>query len=119
MQYSPARRTALVLCGTGAHGAYHAGVLRALQEAGIKIDVVGGQGIGAAGAGLAAIDGGSRLWEAGGVWRSHTSNRFYGWTPAIRAVRWSLQAIVLIGVLSLIAFANASLPWSLKCTPSW
>ena len=37
--YSPSRRTALVLTGTGAHGAYHAGVLRALQEAGVKIDV--------------------------------------------------------------------------------
>ena len=30
--YSPERRTALVLCGTGAHGAYHAGVLRALER---------------------------------------------------------------------------------------
>ncbi len=56
--YSPERRTALVLCGTGAHGAYHAGVLRALHEAGVKIDVVAGQGIGAGGAALAAIGGG-------------------------------------------------------------
>ena len=53
-RYSPERRTALVLCGTGAHGAYHAGVLRALQEAGVKIDVMAGQGAGAAGAALAA-----------------------------------------------------------------
>ena len=36
-----------MLCGTGAHGAYHAGVLRALQEAGVKIDVMAGQGVGA------------------------------------------------------------------------
>ena len=61
--YSPERRTALVLCGTGAHGAYHAGVLRALQEAGVKIDLVAGQGIGAGGAALTAIGGSSRLWE--------------------------------------------------------
>jgi NTE family protein len=60
MQYSPSRRTALVFCGTGAHGAYHAGVLRALQEAGVKVDVAAGQGIGAAAAVLAAIDGASR-----------------------------------------------------------
>ena len=59
--YSPERRTALVLCGTGAHGAYHAGVLRALQEAGVKIDVIAGQGIGAGAAALAAIDGAARL----------------------------------------------------------
>ena len=49
--YSPERRTALVLCGTGAHGAYQAGVLRALQEAGVKIDVMAGQGVGAGAAG--------------------------------------------------------------------
>ena len=55
MQYSPARRTALVLCGTGAHGAYHAGALRALQEAGVKIDIVAGQGIGAGAAIMNAI----------------------------------------------------------------
>jgi hypothetical protein len=78
VQYSPSRRTALVLCGTGAHGAYHAGVLRALQEAGVKIDLVSGQGVGAAGAVLAAMDGASRLWEANGVWRSPQVERFYG-----------------------------------------
>ena len=38
--YSPKQRTALVLSGTGTAGAYHAGVLRALQEAGVKLDVV-------------------------------------------------------------------------------
>ena len=95
MQYSPSRRTALVLCGTGAHGAYHAGVLRALQEAGVKIDVVAGQGIGAAAAVLAAIDGGSRLWEADGLWRSPQVKRFYRfnifrWRPRTRRAIGSL-----------------------------
>ncbi|HMB81767.1 MAG TPA: patatin-like phospholipase family protein, partial [Vicinamibacterales bacterium] len=42
--YSPQRRTALVLTGTGTAGAYHAGVLRALHEAGVKIDIVAGRG---------------------------------------------------------------------------
>ena len=84
MQYSPSRRTALVLCGTGAHGAYHAGVLRALQEAGVKIDVVAGQGVGAAAAVLAAIDGGSRLWDADGIWRSPEVKRFY----RLKIFRW-------------------------------
>ena len=78
MQYSPSRRTALVLCGTGAHGAYHAGVLRALQEAGVRIDLVAGHGVGAAGAMLSAIDGGGRLWEPAGVWRSAQSRSLYG-----------------------------------------
>ena len=95
MQYSPSRRTALVLCGTGAHGAYHAGVLRALQEAGVKIEVVAGQGIGAAGAVLAAIDGGSRLWDTDGIWRSPQAKRFYRfrifkWQRRMRRVSGSL-----------------------------
>ena len=63
--YSPEKRTALVFSGSGAHGAYHAGVLKALQEAGVKVDIVAGHGIGAATAAFAAIDGGARLWEIG------------------------------------------------------
>src|SRR5438132_1222159 len=43
--YSPQRRTALVLTGTGTAGAYHAGVLRALHEAGVKLDMVAGRGL--------------------------------------------------------------------------
>ena len=75
--YSPERRTALVMCGTGAHGAYQAGVLRAVQEAGVKIDVMAGQGIGAASAAVAAIDGISQLSEAGGLWRTDAVRRLY------------------------------------------
>jgi predicted acylesterase/phospholipase RssA len=37
--YSPKRRTALVFTGSGTTGAYHAGVLKALDESGVKIDV--------------------------------------------------------------------------------
>ena len=109
MQYSPSRRTALVLCGTGAHGAYHAGVLRALQEAGVKIDVVAGEGVGAAGAVLAAIDGGSRLWEADGIWRSEKPGRFYDWTPGVRIVQRSVLAIVTVLILSLIALLSVGM----------
>ena len=46
-QYSTRLRTALVLTGVGTAGAYHAGVLRALHEAGVKIDLVAGRGVGA------------------------------------------------------------------------
>jgi hypothetical protein len=91
--YSPDRRTALVFCGTGAHGAYQAGVLRALQEAGVKIDVVAGQGVGAATAALAAIDGGSRLWEASGVWRGGAAARLYGWKRTLLAAGWLFVAL--------------------------
>ena len=93
MQYSPSRRTALVLCGTGAHGAYHAGVLRALQEAGVRIDLVAGHGVGAAGAMLSAIDGSARLWEPAGIWRSPQSHTLYAFTPAMRIALWTCLAL--------------------------
>ena len=43
-RYIPHLRTALVLTGTGTAGAYHAGVIRALHEAGVKVDLVAGRG---------------------------------------------------------------------------
>jgi len=97
VSYSPGRRTALVMCGTGAHGAYHAGVLRAIQEAGVKIDLVAGQGIGAGAAALAAIDGSVRLWEPNGLWRSRGAQNLYTWKPLLRAAGWI--AVLLAGVL--------------------
>jgi hypothetical protein len=108
--YSPLRRTALILGGAGADGAYHAGVLRALHEAGVKIDLVGGHGVGAASAALAAIDGAVRLWEPDGVWRAERAGRLYGWTRAVRVVL-ALAAATLVGLLGLalpaIAFVLA------------
>src|SRR5205085_8368366 len=82
--YSPQLRTALVLTGTGTAGAYHAGVLRALHEAGVKIDVVAGRGVGVIGALFAAIDGAQRLWEEKGFWRAPPVRSFYGWDPILQ-----------------------------------
>jgi hypothetical protein len=98
--YSPQIRTALVLTGTGTAGAYHAGVLRALHEAGVKIDLVGGRGIGVVSAMFAAIDGAQRLWEGGGFWRSPAVRSLYAWQLPARIVIWSLA----------IAFAVVALP---------
>jgi len=97
--YSPERRTALVLSGTGADGAYHAGVLRALHETGIKVDMVCGRGIGALGAVLYAVDGASRLWEPGGPWRGTGPSMFYRWRWPFRWLR--LLLIALLGVLAI------------------
>src|SRR5262245_34396442 len=103
--YSPSRRTALVLTGTGAHGAYHAGVLRALQEAGVKIDIIAGQGVGAGGAALGAIDGAARLWDAQGIWRSPAVRQLYTWRKPLRVAAWVglvLATILLAPVLLLL-----------------
>ena len=89
--YSSTLRTAVVLTGTGTAGAYHAGVLRALHEAGVRVDLVAGRGIGAMSAMFAAIDGGARLWDAQGIWRGGV-NRLYGWRPRLKAVAWALAA---------------------------
>ncbi len=106
--YSPARRTAVVLSGTGAHGAYHAGALRALQEAGVKIDLMAGHGVGAAGAAVAAIDGQGRLSDPDGLWASPQVPTLYGWTPLVRRAAWLAVAIalVLLGPPALLVVAS-------------
>ena len=106
--YAPHIRTALVLTGTGTAGAYHAGVLRALHEAGVKIDLVAGRGIGAVGAAFAAVDGASQLWDPAGLWSARGATRLYHWRPALRAAAWilgvALGGLVLpLGVVVLAA----------------
>jgi hypothetical protein len=110
--YSPERRTALVLTGTGADGAYHAGVLRALNEAGIKIDLVCGRGIGAVGAVLMAVDGASRLWDARGLWRGPAVRTLYRWRWPIRALFILLGALAgaLLSPLLFVALAAVAYP---------
>src|SRR5687768_16964943 len=96
--YSPERRTALVLTGAGADGAYHAGVLRALHEAGVKVDLVCGRGIGAVSAIFVAVDGASRLWDQKGLWRSGAVGNLYRWRWPIRVAFALLPAVA--GVLA-------------------
>ena len=100
--YSPRLRTALVLNGIGTGGAYHAGVLRALQEAGVKIDVVAGRGIGVVGALFAAVDGGERLWGDKGFWRSAEIRTLYPWN---RIVRFGAGAVALAAIVVAVPLA--------------
>src|SRR5215208_4235034 len=100
--YSPQLRTALVLTGTGTAGAYHAGVLRALHEAGVKIDVVAGRGIGVIGALFAAIDGAQRLWEGNGYWRMPQLRSLYGWRPVSKVIVAALAIALVIVVVPLM-----------------
>jgi hypothetical protein len=105
--YSTRLRTAVVVTGTGTAGAYHAGVLRALHEAGIRIDLVAGRGAGTIGALFSAVDGGARLWDAGGIWKGPDAARFYGWRAPLRGAGWALLAagIVLAFPLALLGLA--------------
>jgi hypothetical protein len=97
--YSPQLRTALVLTGTGTAGAYHAGVLRALHEAGVKLDVVAGRGIGVVGALFAAIDGAQPLWEDKGFWRTPDLRSLYQWRGVARVIAGTLVlSIALVAI---------------------
>lgn len=108
-QYSTRLRTALVLTGSGTAGAYHAGVLRALHEAGVKIDLVAGRGVGAIAAFFAAVDGGVRLWDTTGLWRSPAASRFYRWRLPLRIAGWTLAAAAAVFAVPLTLLAVAVL----------
>ncbi|MEP7117483.1 MAG: patatin-like phospholipase family protein, partial [Acidobacteriota bacterium] len=90
--YSPERPTAVIVSGTGADGAYHAGVLKALHEAGVKVDLVAGRGVGAFAAILFAVDGAGRLWEPGGFWSKVVAAPVYGLRWPYRLTGWGLVA---------------------------
>ncbi len=107
--YAPQLRTALVLTGTGTAGAYHAGVLRALHEAGVKLDVVAGRGIGAVSALFAAIDGGQSLWHEKGFWQAPGVRTLYGWRPSLRLAFWAAVVAVGIVIVPLAAVAAGAL----------
>ena len=107
--YSTRLRTALVLTGSGTAGAYHAGVLRALHEAGIRIDLVAARGVGVVAALFAAVDGGPRLWEPNGLWKSPPAASFYGWRGPLRAAGWAVIAAAAILAVPLLLLALAVL----------
>ena len=107
--YSPRLRTAVILSGSGTAGAYHAGVLRALHEAGVRTDVVAGRGMGAVTAMFEAIDGGARLWEGSGLWKGRAAASFYRWRRSLRAAGWALAAAGVILCFPILLFALAIL----------
>ena len=103
--YAPILRTALVLSGTGTAGAYHAGVLRALHEAGVKLDVVAGRGVGVIGAVFAAVDGAQRLWDEKGFWHAPAIRTMYGWHTLPRLIVGALAVSVAIVAVPLAVMA--------------
>lgn len=106
--YSPRLRTGLLLCGTGTAGAYQAGVLKALTEAGVKLDVIAGHGPGVMTALSAGIDGGARLWDPAGPWTDARLSRAYRWRAALRAAAFGLGAagVILLSPLVILLVAS-------------
>lgn len=106
--YAPRFRTAVVLCGAGTAGAYHAGVLRALTEAGVKIDLIAAHGAGVIGALSGAADGGLELSTPAGPWMSSRFKHSYRWRLSLRIAGWGMLAAIglLLAPLALLALAS-------------
>jgi hypothetical protein len=106
-EYSPKRRTAVVFTGSGTSGAYHAGVLRAFDESGVKIDLVVGSGTGALAAAYAAVDGGTRLYGKSGFWQDVEWRSLYRVRPflvlALALLACSFGVFLLPVALGLLA----------------
>jgi hypothetical protein len=109
--YAPRLRTALVLCGAGTAGAYHAGVLRALADAGVKIDLVAAHGAGIIGALSGAADGGLDLSSPSGPWLSIRIKRSYRWRLALRLAGWGSLAAAGLLLTPLAVLVLASLAY--------
>jgi hypothetical protein len=107
--YSPRLRTALVLTGAGTAGAYQAGAIRALAEAGAKIDLIAAHGPGIANACIASVDGAQKLGEAGSPWASPHLLKAYRWRSSLRAAGWGIIAALAALLLPLVVLIVAAL----------
>ncbi len=110
--YSPKRRTAVVFTGSGTAGAYHAGVLKALDETGVKLDVCVGCGVGTLAAAFGAVAGGAKLYGSAGFWEEIGWASLYRVRPALRAalLLLLLSAAVLLLPLALALLAGLLSP---------
>jgi hypothetical protein len=123
-EYSPKRRTALVLAGSGTSGAYHAGVVRALDESGVKVDLVVGSGAGTVAAAYAAAAGGPGLYSEDGFWRKVRWDSFFRLRAPLRAAVLLLAASFGVFLLPLFLALVAGLLFPLVlvadlAAPQW
>ncbi len=108
--YNPSRRTALVLIGEGTSAAYLAGALKALEKAGVRIDLILGKGVGALVAAFGAIQSSNKLLGKGGLFSSIQDTGAWSLRTPYRLALICLTAAfavfvspALLGVLLLLA----------------
>ncbi|HVR70261.1 MAG TPA: patatin-like phospholipase family protein [Vicinamibacteria bacterium] len=123
-EYSPKRRTALVLAGSGTSGAYHAGVVKALDESGVKVDLVVGSGAGTVGAAYAAAAGGPGLYGEDGFWRAVRWDSFFRLRAPLRVAVLLLATSFGVFLLPLFLALAAGLLFPLVlvadlAAPAW
>lgn len=114
--YAPRLRTAVVFTGTGTAGAYHAGVLKALAEAGVKVDIVAGRGIGVASAMLGALDAGARMWQPSGAWHQPRIARLYRWRLPWAVCGYALLVAALVLSVPLLVQVAAGVLYPIAYT---
>jgi hypothetical protein len=97
---------------------YQAGVLRALTEAGVKIDLLAAHGAGVMTAMCGAIDGGGRLWDAAGPWSAASLKRAYRWRRSLRVAGWALAAALVVVLSPLVLLIGAGIVYGLALLAS-
>jgi hypothetical protein len=112
--YAPRLRTALVLCGAGTAGAYHAGVLKALTDAGVKIDLLAAHGAGGIGALSGAADAGADLASTPGLWTGDLLRQSYRWRAALRVGGWAALAALVLLLAPLLVILLATIVYGLS-----
>ena len=118
-EYSPKRRTAVVFTGTGVSGAYHAGVLRAFEESGFKIDVIVGSGAGTLAAAFGAVAGGAKLFQSGGFWDGLPKTKLYRLRPEARALQILLGFAFGVFALPLLLAVVAAVLFPAALLADW
>jgi hypothetical protein len=88
--------------------------MRALHEAGVKIDVISGRGVGVVGALFAAIDASAKTWEDGGVWRRRSIPRLYQWRHSLRWAAVFVLAAVAALAIPLLVLATGLVAYPLS-----
>jgi hypothetical protein len=128
--FSPRRRTAVVLTGEGTSVGYLAGVVRALDAAGVRMDVVLGRGVGAIVAAFSAFHAEEKICAEGGLLDAMARERPFRIAPFPRFAAYCLAASffffvapAFLGFVSIIMFpvqalVRELLPAGVEAAPS-
>jgi len=131
IHFSPRRRTAVVLAGEGIGAAYLVGALRALDAAGVRIDIVLGRGAGALVAAFSALSAEDKIDAEGGLLDAVAGRRPFRIAPLYRFAALCLAtsfaffaAPVLLGLLAVVvlpvqALLRGFLPEGAALGPAW
>ena len=100
--YSTRLRTALVLTGSGTSAAYHAGVLRALHEAGVKWISPPAAGLASSARSSPRSTAARGSGKRTGSGKARGASQFYGWREPLRVAGWALAVAAAVLAIPLV-----------------